>query len=86
MDKINYKWRMLAAASLAVASLAGCSSGGGTVPPLVVPPATIDFSAFVAEAFAQSANSIPVSVDLNLNFDVNDDPTAFDTLIMAGTY
>ena len=86
MVKINCKWQMLAAASVAGASLVGCSSGGGTVPPLVVPPETIDFSSFVTQVFAQGANSTPVSVDLNLTFDVNDDPTAFDTLIMYGSY
>jgi hypothetical protein len=86
MVKINCKWRMLAAASVAVASLGGCNSGGGTVPPSVVPQETINFSSFAAEAFAQGANSTPVSLDLNFTFDVNDDPTAFDALIMAGTY
>jgi hypothetical protein len=87
MSKINPKWQILAAASVAVATLAGCGGGGGgTVPPLVVPQETIDFATFANEAFSQSANSIPVSVDLNFTFDVNDDPTAFDGLIMSGNF
>jgi|HubBroStandDraft_1064217.scaffolds.fasta_scaffold51946_2 hypothetical protein len=85
MAKINCKWQLLAA-SVAAASLVGCGGQGGTVPPLVVPPETLDFSTFATRVFSQSANSTPVSVDLNLTFDVNDDPTAFDALIMSGTY
>jgi hypothetical protein len=86
MAKINCKWQILAAASVAAASLAGCNNGGGTVPPLVVPQETLDFSFFATQVFAQGANTTPVSVDVNLTYDVNDDPTAFDALIMSGTY
>jgi hypothetical protein len=46
----------------------------------------VDFSTFAANAFAQSANSTPVSLDnVTFNYDVNDDPMAFDGLIMSGS-
>lgn len=79
-------WRILAAASLAAASLVGCGGGGGTVPTPAPISSTVDFSVFATQAFSNAANSTPVSVDLNFNFDVNDEPTAFDTLVASGTY
>ena len=84
MTTIN--WRILAASFGIAAFAAGCSNGGGTVPPIKPPSESIDFSAFVNQAFSNPANSTPVSVDVDFTFDVNDDPTAFDALILSGTY
>jgi hypothetical protein len=83
---VNIKWRVLAASSVVIAFLSGCSSGGGTVPQMPPPQDSIDFSIFVTQAFSNPANSTPVSVDVDFSFDVNDDPTAFDTLILSGTF
>jgi hypothetical protein len=87
MTLIHAHWRILAVASLAAVSLVGCGgSDGGTVP--TPPPISneVSFSIFTTQAFSNSANSTPVSVDVNFKFDVDDDPTAFDALIAAGTY
>jgi hypothetical protein len=46
----------------------------------------VSFSAFATQAFSNSANSTPVSINNNFAFDVNEDPTAFDSLILSGTY
>ena len=92
MININVRWRISAAAFVAAAFLAGCNSGsGGTVPPSGVAPAppaqTVDFSAFAEKAFAANANSTPASLDgVAFTFDVNNDPGAFDALIMSGTF
>jgi predicted component of type VI protein secretion system len=91
MSNINANWRVAAAAVVAAATLAGCNGGGGTVPPSTgapSPPAqVIDFSVFAAKAFAANADSAPVGVDgVNFTFDVNNDPSAFDALIMSGTF
>jgi len=88
MINIMTTWRIAAAAVAAVAFLAGCNSSGGIVPPSTVAPAqTVDFSLFAQHAFAANANSAPVSLDgVTFTFDVNNDPGAFDTLIMAGTF
>lgn len=76
----------LAAAALAALTLSGCNDGGTTVPN---PPAPQEatFSIFVNTLFGQSANSTPVDVtNVTFNFDVNDDPTAFNGLLAEGTY
>jgi len=91
MINTNAKWRIAAAAVVAAASVAACSNGGGTVPPSTVapvkPPQIVDFSQFAKEAFAANANSTPVSLDgFTFTFDVNDDPGAFDALIMSNTF
>jgi hypothetical protein len=83
----NIKCRVLAANSVVVAVLSGCGGGGGgSVPPIPPPNTSIDFSIFVSQAFSNPANSTPVSVDVDFSFDVNDDPTAFDSLILAGMF
>ena len=87
MTPIHAHWRILAAASLAAASLVGCGGSDGTTVPTPAPISNaIPFSVFATQAFSNSANSTPVSVDQNFIFDVNEDPTAFDTLILSGTY
>jgi hypothetical protein len=92
MININARWRISAAAFVAAASLAGCDSGsGGTVPPSTVAPAppaqVVDFSFIAEQTFAANANSTPVSLDgFTFDFDVNNDPGAFDTLIASGTF
>jgi hypothetical protein len=91
MININANWRVAAAAVVAAASLAGCNSGGGIVPPSTAappPPAQIiDFSVFAEHAFAANADYPPVGVDgVNFTFDVDNDPGAFDALIMSGTF
>jgi hypothetical protein len=87
MTSLHAPWRILAVASLATVALIGCGGGsGGTVP--TPPPISnaISFSAFATQAFSNGANSTPVSIDDNFVFDVNEDPTAFDSLILSGTY
>jgi hypothetical protein len=56
------------------------------VPTSGPPSEAVPFSVFASQAFSNSANSTPVSVDQNFAFDVNDEPTAFDALILSGTY
>ena len=87
MISIQARWRILAAASLVAASLAGCggSDGGGVPPPGPISDA-IPFSVFATQAFSNSANTTPVSIDRNFVFDVDEEPTAFDALILSGTY
>ncbi len=83
--------RFLAAGALA-AALAGCGgNNGGIVPTTTAPPANsnIDYRTFIDQAFANSANAKPVSVDFVSNpfsFDDNDNPTAFDSLIASGSF
>jgi predicted component of type VI protein secretion system len=87
MTNIHVRWRMLAAAGAAAAALAGCGGNGETtVPNTPPPPQTVEFSIFATQAFSNNANSSPVSVDVNFTFDVNDDPTAFDSLIANGAF
>jgi hypothetical protein len=87
MTPIHARWRILAAASLAAASLAGCGGSDGSTVPTPAPISdAIPFSAFAMQAFSNSANSTPVSVNQNFIFDVNEEPTAFDALILSGTY
>jgi hypothetical protein len=79
--------RLLAATSLVAASLAACHDGNSGSSPSTPPPnQTTQFSAFAEQAFAAGPNSAPVSLDnVTFNYDVNDDPTAFDGLIMSGS-
>ena len=87
MTSIQLRWRTLAAASVAAAALAGCGGNdGGTVPTPAPISNAIPFSVFATQAFSNNANSTPVSVDQNFIFDVDDQPTAFDSLILAGMY
>jgi len=87
MTPIHARWRTLTAACLTAAALVGCGGGsGGTVPTPPPIPDTIQFSLFATQAFSNSANSTPVSVNQNFVFDVNEDPTAFDASIEAGSY
>jgi hypothetical protein len=87
MIPIHVQWRMLAAASLAAALLVGCGGSDGSAVPTPGPISdAIPFSVFATQAFSNSANSTPVSINQNFDFDVNDEPTAFDALILSGTY
>jgi hypothetical protein len=74
-----------AAAAVAAALLAGCHDdhqGGSTSPPAAgVPP--LAWSTFVKQVFSNDANTTPVNLDgLSFDFDVDNDPTAFDGLLM----
>jgi hypothetical protein len=72
--------------SLALGALAGCNDDTVTVPARPVSQ-TVPFSAVVNQLFSNPANSTPVPIDnLNVAYDVDDDPTAFDSLILTGTY
>jgi hypothetical protein len=88
MTHQNSKWLVAAAASIAVAALAGCNDDADTVPAAQAPAAPVlAFSAFAAQAFTNSANSTPVSLDgFTFNFDVNDQPTYFNGEISFGSY
>jgi hypothetical protein len=85
MTKHNAKWRVLAAASVVAASVAACNDDNGNNP--APPPAATSFTAFTVSTFAADANSTPVSLDgVRFDFDADDNPTAFDTLVMSGAY
>jgi hypothetical protein len=73
--------RLTAAALLCAAALDGCSDNQDhmTGPPAARQPAI--FSAFVTQIFGTDANATPVSVDVTLSYDVDNDPTAFDGLL-----
>ena len=87
MISIHAQWRIAAVASLAAVSLVGCGGGGGVTVPTPAPiSSSVDFSAFAAQAFTNSANSTPVSINVSFTFDVNDVPTAFDAQVLSGTY
>jgi len=85
MNTVRSLVRLVAVTSLVTAAITAChdSNSGSSPPP---PNQTTNFSTFAEKAFAQSANSTPVSLDnITFNYDVNDDPTAFDSLIMSGS-
>jgi len=92
MSNIKAKWQIASAAMVAAVSMTGCNSGsGGTAPPSAVtppPPAqNVEFSVFAQQAFGANANSPPASLDgVTFTFDVNNDPSAFDALIMSGAF
>jgi hypothetical protein len=82
------KWRLAASAMLAAAVMVGCRGGGANGEPQTstpTPPAapqTTAFSTFTKAVFAESADSTPQSLDnVTFDFDVDDDPTAFDGLL-----
>jgi hypothetical protein len=94
MTTFNARWRTLAAASVAAACLGACHSdangsgngggGGGTPPPQ---SSSVSYTTFTNNTFAANANSTPLSVDsIKFDFDADDNPTEFDTLVMSGTY
>lgn len=68
-----------------VAALGGCN-GDGTVGPQAPPANTNNsenFSTLATQIYAQSANSTPFNFEnVTIVYDVNDDPTAFDALLM----
>jgi hypothetical protein len=87
MTSLHDQWRILAVASLATVALTGCGGGGGGTVPTPPPiSSSISFSAFATQAFSNGANSTPVSINDSFVFDVNEDPTAFDSLVLSGTY
>ena len=89
MRYMNFNWRYLAAVGVTAASLAACHQDNGSTSGVNSPPqsSTVQFSTFAKNAFAASANSSPISLDgVTFNFDVDNDPTAFDMLIMSGAY
>jgi hypothetical protein len=87
MRSIHPTLRIALAAVLAAAVLAACHDDTTTIPPATAQQANLPFSVFVNQLFTAGANSKPASLDgLSFNYDVDDDPTAFDALIMTGTY
>jgi hypothetical protein len=89
MNGMNIKWRKLGVAFVAAAFLAACNGDNGgtsnTAPPPPPASSSTEFSAFVQQTFAMNEDSTPVSLDgITFDFDVNNDPTAFDALIMSG--
>ena len=81
------RWRLLAAAATMVA-ITACGGGGsgGESSGTVAPPAPAEypnFSTFTEQIYAAAPNSMPVDVtNLVINYDVNDDPTVFNYLLM----
>ncbi len=80
-------WRLVAAGGAAAALLAACGHNGDnsyTPPPVNT---EVPFTLFAQTAFMNDANSTPVAINnINFDFDSNDDPTAFDSLIAEGSY
>lgn len=67
----------------AAAFLAAChdSGGGSSSTPATSTTTTENFSTLATTTFKAQANSTPVNYDnLNIVYDVNDDPTAFNAL------
>jgi hypothetical protein len=85
MAQIKAKW-CLAAAALVAAALSGCHDdhpGSSSNPPPPSGPTMVVFSAFAKNVFSNPADSVPINLDgLVFTFDVDDDPTAFDGLLM----
>jgi len=84
MKPAHSKWVWLAVACGA-AVLGGCN-GDGTVGPQAPPANTNNsenFSTLATQLYAQSANSTPFNYDnVTVVYDVDDDPTAFNALLM----
>lgn len=85
MAHVKFRW-CLAAAALAAAALAGCHNNneGANANP-VQPPAgsTLVWSTFVKQVYSYAPDSTPINLDgLMFTFDVDEDPTAFDGLLM----
>jgi hypothetical protein len=74
--------RVGAATLLSAALLGGCSDNQGhnAMPPAAAQTAM--FSAFVTQIFATDADANPASVDVTFDYDVDNDPTAFNGLLM----
>jgi hypothetical protein len=84
MAQIKIRW-CAAAAALAAAALAGCHDDhNGSSPPQPPPAApALVWSTFVEQVFSNAANTTPINLDgLTFDFDVDDDPTAFNGLLM----
>jgi hypothetical protein len=87
MNRPHFPWRCAVAALLAAAALTACENSNTSSAPSPTPPATpqapaIFFSSFVEQVYATAPNTTPVDLDnVNLIYDVNDDPQAFDTLL-----
>lgn len=86
MFKIITRWRMVAAVSVTGAFLGGCHNSGNLPTASPPPQEGVIFSIFATQAFSNSANSTPVGVDLTFKYDVDEDPTAFDTSIASGGF
>ena len=85
MTRQNTRLFLGAAAISAVAFLGACHHDNAPTPPPTPPPpsSSVKFSTFATDTFKASAFSTPVNFDtLTLQYDVNDDPTAFDALLM----
>jgi hypothetical protein len=77
----------LVVSALALAVLSGCNDDNGATVTQHQPAPPVAFSMVVNELFANPANSTPATIEnVDLTYDVNDDPSAFDALIVAGTY
>jgi hypothetical protein len=83
MAHLKTRWSP-AAAALIVAVLAGCHDDHQSSPAQPPPTSTaLVWSTFVKQVFSNAANTLPINLDgLSFDFDVDDDPTAFDGLLM----
>lgn len=81
MINLKANFRIAGAALLSAAALAGCNDNPGNVPSMPAAPQPAIFSGYVMQIFRTDADATPVSVDVELNFDVDNDPTAFDGLL-----
>ena len=82
MTNFKSKWQA-AAALLSAAALCGCQNSQSSASSTPMAPQATNFSAFAMEIFSASADTAPVNLNgVEFNFDVDNDPTAFDGLLM----
>lgn len=81
----QYRWMMSAVLASAAVTVIGCHGGNGSTVPTPPPVSNNSekFSALANQVYAMSANSTPFNFDSAIIvYDVNDDPTAFNALLM----
>jgi hypothetical protein len=65
--------------AIGIAALTGCGGSDATYNPPPPPSTTVHFSFFVEDILGASADSTPVKVNgVTFDYDVNDDPGAFN--------
>ena len=83
MTRHQIRWFTCAAALGGAAFLSACNNSDRSAARPPAPGSTENFSSFATQTFKAGANATPINFDqVTLVYDVNDDPSAFDTLLM----